>query len=118
MTIDEARKYGIGKVTNSGDEFIDAWRTSKDDLIKEVIDASSFDSEHFHMDGMMKFTRLMTMIKKFEELTLDMCKCMDAQIGEIRDLSYEVRQLKRDVDKLTERLDEVAEGNKKGGTKA
>lgn len=118
MTIDEARKYGIGKVTNSGDEFIDAWRTSKDDIIKEVINASSFDSEHFDMDGMMKFTRLITMINKFEELTLDMCKCMDAQIGEIRDLSYEVKQLKRDVDKLTEKLDKVAEGNKKGGTKA
>ena len=108
--------YGLGKVSNSGDEFIEAWKTSKNDIISEIMTADGFDSDHFHMEGMVKFTRLMTMIKKFEELTLDMCKCMDAQIKEIRDLKQEIRELKHEtkvvqdsIYELTNKVEEVLE---------
>lgn len=111
--------YGLGKVSNSGDEFIEAWKTSKDDIISEIMTADSFDSDHFHMEGMVKFTRLMTMIKKFEELTLDMCKCMDAQIKEIRDLKQEIKEIRElkhetkviqnSIYKLTNKVEEVIE---------
>ena len=101
--------YGLGKVSNSGDEFIEAWKTSKNDIISEIMTADGFDSDHFHMEGMVKFTRLMTMIKKFEELTLDMCKCMDAQIKEIRDLKQEIRVVQDSVYELTNKVEEVLE---------
>lgn len=101
--------YGLGKVSNSGDEFIEAWKTSKDDIISEIMTADSFDSDKFHMEGMVKFTRLMTMIKKFESLTLDMCKCMDAQIKEIRELKHETKVVQDSIYELTNKVEEVLE---------
>ena len=57
--------YGVGKVSISGNEFIGAWRKSKDDLLKEMVSSDSMDSDGFDMEGMVKFTRLMTTIKRF-----------------------------------------------------
>lgn len=108
--------YGLGKVSISGNEFIEAWKQSKDDVLKEIITANGMDSESFDMEGMMKFTRLMTLVKRFEELTLDMCKCMDAQIKEIRDLKHEIGELKHEtkvvqdsIYELTNKVEEVIE---------
>lgn len=108
--------YGLGKVSISGNEFIEAWQKSKDDFLKEIITARGMDSEEFDMEGMMKFTRLMTLVKRFESLTLDMCKCMDAQIKEIRDLKQEIRELKHEtkvvqdsIYELTNKVEEVLE---------
>ena len=101
--------YGLGKVSISGNEFIEAWQKSKDDFLKEIITARGMDSEEFDMEGMMKFTRLMTLVKRFESLTLDMCKCMDAQIKEIRDLKQEIRVVQDSVYELTNKVEEVLE---------
>ncbi len=110
--------YGVGKVSISGNEFIGAWRKSKDDLLKEMVSSDSMDSDGFDMEGMVKFTRLMTTIKRFEELTLDMCKCMDAQIKEIRDLKQEIGELKHEtkvvqdsVYELTNKVEEVLDND-------
>lgn len=110
--------YGLGKVSISGNEFIEAWQKSKDDVLKEIITARGMDSEEFDMEGMMKFTRVMTLIKRFEELTLDMCKCMDAQIKESRDLKQEIRELKHEtkvvqdsVYELTNKVEEVLDND-------
>ena len=106
--------YGLGKVSISGNEFIEAWKQSKEDVLKEIVTADGMDSENFDMEGMMKFTRVMTLIKRFEELTLDMCKCMDAQIKEIRDLKQEIGELKHEtkviqdsIYELTNKVEEV-----------
>ena len=110
--------YGLGKVSISGNEFIEAWQKSKDDVLKELITANGMDSDTFDMEGMMKFTRLMTLVKRFEELTLDMCKCMDAQIKEIRDLKQEIKELKHEtkvvqdsVYELTNKVEEVLDND-------
>lgn len=101
--------YGLGKVSISGNEFIEAWRTSKDDLLKEIVSSDGMDSDDFDMEGMLKFTRLMTTIKRFEELTLDMCKCMDAQIKEIRDQKHEIKVIQDSIYELTNKVEEVLE---------
>ena len=103
--------YGLGKVSISGNEFIEAWQKSKDDVLKEIITADGLDSESFDMEGMMKFTRVMTLIKRFEELTLDMCKCMDAQIKEIRDLKQETKVVQDSIYELTNKVEEVLDND-------
>lgn len=118
MTISEASKYGLGKVTHSGNEFIDAWKKSKEDILGEIVKVSDFTEENVDVEGLMKFTRMMTMISKFEDLTVDMCKCMDAQIGEIRDLNSEINELKKEIKvtqdsiyELTNKVEEVLDND-------
>lgn len=108
--------YGLGRVSNSGNGFIEAWQKSKDDVLGELVKASDFTEGNVDVEGLMKFTRMMTMVSKFEDLTLDMCKCMDAQIKEIRDVKQEIRELKHEIKvvqgsvyELTNKVEEVLE---------
>lgn len=80
------------------EEFITAFKMTKDDVIKEAIGADSFSNGSLDIEGITKVTRLMQTITKLEDLLETSCRCMDAQYRKLNDMEDRIKEITRKLD--------------------